>query len=551
MGSAYPTIAADVISRYQRLKGKRVTFLTGVDEHGEKIALAAEKRGLTPQSHCDDIVQSYQLLWDKLDISYDKFVRTTAAQHAEVVSQLLNRVWEGGDIYSAEYEGHYCVDCEEFKADKDMDANKNCPTHRKPCQLRKEQNYFFRLSKYAPQLEALLHQDGFVSPGSKRKEVLEWVREGVRDFSISRAAVKWGIPIEKDPTQTIYVWFDALNGYLSGLLPPGQPATSEALAAAGWPADLHIIGNDILRFHAMYWPGMLISAGLPAPKRIFSHGFLTKDGLKMGKSLGNTLDPLALTQAYGADAVRFYFMKEVAFGADGDFSEQRFRDIVNAFLANTVGNMLNRTLNLLAKNCEGKVPCDTAALPQDHPLRKVVEDKMCAAAAHFDALELHQGIGEVMAAAAQGNAYLDETAPWTKLKKGSEADKAAAAVVLASVLELCRVIAVALMPVTPSLSQRIYRQLGLEEQLQSLSWADTQWGGLKASHATAAPEPIFARLEGDYVTEPAPGVPTTPAAAGESAAASGNGKVGGKKGGEKKAQQQGAGKGKGEKKDKV
>ncbi|PSC70792.1 methionine-tRNA mitochondrial [Micractinium conductrix] len=510
MGSAYPTIAADAVARYHRLRGRPVTFITGTDEHGEKIALAAAKRGMEPKAHCDDIVDSYKALWKDLDIAYDSFIRTTDAKHESLVRTVLERVWDRGDIYKADYEGWYCVDCEEYKDEADMDGDKNCPVHRKPCVERKEENYFFALSKYQAQLEALCSSPDFVQPESRRNEVLGWVKSGVRDFSISRAAVAWGIPVPRDPRQTVYVWFDALNGYLSGLLPEGhEEAAPEALAAAGWPASMHLIGKDILRFHAVYWPAMLLSAGLPPPQRVFGHGFLTKDGLKMGKSLGNVLEPTALVGAYGADAVRFYFLREIVFGQDGDFSEERFRNIVNASLANDVGNLLNRTLNLLKKNCGGEIPLDTAGIPADHPLRALAAEKVPAVAAAYERLRFDHAVDAALAISGRGNQYLEETAPWTAFKKGDEQRKADAAAVLAAVLEAVRVVAVLLSPVTPALSTRIYTQLGFsEQQAAALSWADTEWGTLRAGHATPQPQPVMQRLEGDFVTEPVPAAAT-------------------------------------------
>lgn len=506
MGSAYPTIAADVIARFQRLQGKRVTFITGTDEHGEKIAAAAAARGMEPRQHCNDIVASYKQLWHELGIGYDSFVRTTEPEHEAVVRQVLEAAWDKGDVYAADYEGWYCVDCEEYKDEADMDADRNCPVHRRACTLRAEQNYFFALSKYQQQLEDLLADPSFVRPAARRNEVLGWVKGGVRDFSISRAAVTWGIPVPRDPRQTVYVWFDALNGYLSGLLRGAAPATPEALAAAGWPADLHIIGKDILRFHAVYWPAMLMSAGLPPPRTVFGHGFLTKDGLKMGKSLGNVVDPLALVHAYGADAVRYFLMRETHFGQDGDFSEERFRAVVNSALANDVGNLLNRTLTLLRANCGGALPVAAADTPADNPIRALAEVAAPAAAGAYAALRFDEACLVALGVSSRGNQFLEEQAPWTAFKKGDDADKARAAAALVAVLEGLRVAAVLLSPVTPSLSAAIYSQLGLPaEAFEALSWRDTAWGGLPAGHPTADPVPVFTRLDGDWVTEPAGG----------------------------------------------
>lgn len=499
MGSAYPTIAADAVARFQRLLGRQVRFVTGCDEHGEKIALAAEKNGLSPQQHCDSIADQYKSLWTKMDIKYDSFIRTTDTKHALIVKEVLERVWAAGDIYKADYEGWYCIDCEEFKDEKEMLEQCTCPIHRKPCQHRKEGNYFFKLSRYQKEIEDYVSSNECVQPAARRNELITFVKDGLRDFSISRSAVKWGIPIPRDPDQTVYVWFDALNGYLSGLLPPGASSTSESLSSHGWPASIHIIGKDILRFHAVYWPAMLISAGLPLPKMVFGHGFLTKDGLKMGKSLGNVLDPVALVDAYGSDAVRFYFLSQIIFGNDGDFSESRFRDIVNASLANNIGNMLNRTLSLLLKNCEGKLVVDSdVSLSPDHPLRILVKEQVEKAAQSYATLSLHEAVESIVLFCSKGNLYLDEVKPWAGLKKGTDEEKKAAAICLVAVLELVRIAAVSLSPVTPTLSKKVYVQLGFTEtEFDRLTWeADAKWGGLKAGHmVTTAPFPLFGRLD--------------------------------------------------------
>lgn len=453
----------------------------------------------------------------QLDISYDSFIRTTDRKHEALVSTMLERVWSRGDIYKAQYHGWYCIDCEEYKDEADMDHDRTCPVHRRPCVERSEENYFFALSKYQDQLEKLLEErHDFVSPEARRNEVLGWVKSGLRDFSISRAAVSWGIPIPKDPSQTVYVWFDALNGYLSGLYGDDEDTAAtavdpEELSRRGWPASVHIIGKDILRFHAVYWPAMLMAAGLPLPERVFGHGFLTKDGLKMGKSLGNVLEPVALVGSYGADAVRYYFMREVSFGQDGDFSEERFRNIVNANLANDIGNLLNRTINLLKKNCNGRLPCSAEKVPENHPLRMIACEKSTIVVNAYERLRFNEACEAALAVSGRGNQYLEEVAPWTAFKKGDEEAKAAAGTALVAVLEAVRVVAVLLAPITPSLSRRIYAQLGLgNDTFDGVRWSDVSWGALVEGHETLAPDPVFARLEGDWVTEPAPAAAAEP-----------------------------------------
>lgn len=502
MGSAYTTIAADAIARFQRLLGKKVIFVTGTDEHGEKIAIAAAAAGSTPSEHCDAISQAYKALWKELDIAYDKFIRTTSPKHEAVVNDFYCKVLANGDIYRADYEGLYCVNCEEYKDKKELINDDFCPIHLKPCVCRKEDNYFFALSKYQKQLEDLLMQNpSFVQPSSRLNEVQGWVKTGLRDFSISRAAVDWGICVPNDHKQTIYVWFDALLGYISALLENEEPASLENAVASSWPASLHLIGKDILRFHAVYWPAMLMSAGLTLPKMVFGHGFLTKDGMKMGKSLGNTIEPNDLVQRFGADAVRYFFLREVEFGGDGDYSEERFINIVNAHLANTIGNLLNRTLGLLKKNCQSMLVIDSAVAGEGSSFRMNVEHLVEKASIHYENLSLSSACEAVLDIGNAGNAYMDELAPWSLFKQGGAAAEEASKY-LVVILEAMRIIAVALSPISPSLCQRIYSQLGFsEDEYNVLTWSDTKWGGLKAGQVMSQPQPVFARIEPKTVGE--------------------------------------------------
>lgn len=504
VGSAYPTIAADVLARFQRLQGKQVRFITGTDEHGEKIALSAFALGRTPIEHVDKVAEEYRSLWKELDISYDRFVRTTETDHEKLVKEFFQRVWDKGDIYRAEYEGLYCVACEEYKDEKELLEDQACPIHRKPCTHRKEDNFFFALSKYQSQLEELFEKNpDFVRPPFRKNEVLGWVNEGLRDFSISRAAVEWGIPVPADPKQTIYVWFDALLGYLSALLPEKSGLTlSDALAGGHWPANVHIIGKDILRFHAVYWPAMLMSGGLPVPKAVFGHGFLTKDGLKMGKSLGNTIEPRELVDRFGSDAVRYFFVREIEFGKDGNYSEEKFINIVNANLANTIGNLLNRTLGLLKKNCDSIIPVDSASVPEDNSLRLLTATSVAKAREEYDQLQLAAACESILAMATAGNLYLEESAPWSQFKKGGE-EAQIAAQNLAIILEVVRIVAIALSPVTPGVSRKIFLQLGFSDfDFDSLTWEQTKWGGLKSGQIMAEAQPVFQRIEDLSELEP-------------------------------------------------
>eukprot|EP00252_Welwitschia_mirabilis_P000965 TRINITY_DN10950_c0_g1_i5.p1 TRINITY_DN10950_c0_g1~~TRINITY_DN10950_c0_g1_i5.p1 ORF type:complete len:564 (+),score=91.13 TRINITY_DN10950_c0_g1_i5:9-1700(+) len=471
MGSAYTTIAADVYARFQRLDGRKVLLITGTDEHGEKIASAASEKGLNPKAHCDDIVSDYQTLWEDLYISYDKFIRTTESSHEAIVKEFYRRVFDKGDIYHANYEGLYCVNCEEYKEKNELLEDKYCPIHRRLCDLRHEENYFFALSKYQKALEDLLATNpDFVQPQPRLNEVQSWVKKGLKDFSISRASVQWGIPVPDDTKQTIYVWFDALLGYISALLEDKSEPDLDHAVQRGWPAAIHLIGKDILRFHAVYWPAMLMSAGLELPKVVFGHGFLTKDGLKMGKSLGNVLDPKALVDRFGSDAVRYYFLREVEFGNDGDYSEERFINIVNAHLANNIGNLLNRTLGLLKRYCKSTIRFDSEIAAKNSSLKEHVMDMVQKVRQHYSTLSFSSACATILDIANAGNAYLDERAPWAQFKKGGT-NAVEAEMDLIIILEMMRIIALALSPVTPRLCHQICLQLGYnEDYFDSISW---------------------------------------------------------------------------------
>ncbi|KAK1273913.1 hypothetical protein QJS04_geneDACA007923 [Acorus gramineus] len=435
MGSAYTTIAADAIARFQA----RMNM-------GRKSPLLQQK-----------------MVAALLDIAHDKFIRTTKSSHEAVVKEFYARVLKNNDIYQADYEGLYCINCEEYKDEKDLLDNNCCPVHLKPCVLRKENNYFFALSKYQKPLEEVLNSNpAFVQPSFRLNEVQSWINSGLRDFSISRSSVEWGIPVPNDNTQTIYVWFDALLGYISALLDDEDHPTLDKAVSSGWPASLHLIG---------------------------------KDGMKMGKSLGNTLEPKDLVHRFGSDAVRYFFLREVEFGNDGDYSEERFINSVNAHLANTIGNLLNRTLGLLKKNCQSTLPVDSSIAAAENSLKETIEKLVDDTRLHYENLSLSSACEAVLEIGHAGNLYLDERAPWSLFKQAGPSSEAAAKD-LVIILETMRIIAIALSPITPSLSMRIFSQLGYsKDQFEAVSWADTKWGGLKAGQVMPAPSPVFARIE--------------------------------------------------------
>ncbi|WP_017654556.1 methionine--tRNA ligase [Fortiea contorta] len=503
IGSAYTTIAADVVARFQKQLGNQVLLITGTDEHGQKIQRTAESLGKAPQEFCDQIVPSFVSLWELLNIQYDRFSRTTAPRHQGIVKEFFQRVWEAGDIYKGQQTGWYCVSCEEFKEERELLEGRRCPIHtNKEVEWRDEQNYFFRLSKYQTQLTEYYHsQPDFIQPASRRNEVLSFVNQGLQDFSISRVNLDWGFPVPTDPHHTLYVWFDALLGYVTALLEPDEEPTLENALAKWWPINLHLIGKDILRFHAVYWPAMLLSASLPLPERVFGHGFLTKDGQKMGKSLGNTLDPVGLVQRYGSDAVRYYFLKEIEFGKDGDFNEIRFINVLNADLANDLGNLLNRTLNMVKKYCAGNVPTIAhTAIPADSPLKAIglcLGEQVKQA---YEALAFNQACESVLLLVQASNKFIDEQAPWSLYKQGQQQ---VLEQVLYAVLESVRLAAYLLSPVIPNISGDIYQQLGFginfNDPIESATTAPfgshAQWGLLSSKQQLGTPQPIFKRIE--------------------------------------------------------
>jgi len=503
MGSAYTTMVADVIARWQRLKGKSVLMITGTDEHGQKIQRTAEAKGVPPQEHCDKIAASFETLWGLLNIQYDRFSRTTATNHHQIVKEFFKKVWDQGDIYLAQQKGWYCVACEEFKEERELVNDGHCSIHTNlKAEWRDEENYFFKLSKYQEQLEQLYEQNReFICPETRRNEVINFVKQGLQDFSISRINVEWGFPIPEDEKHTIYVWFDALLGYITALLEPGEEPSLENAIASWWPINLHLIGKDILRFHTVYWPAMLMSAGLPLPEKVFGHGFLTKDGKKMGKTLGNVLDPIDLVNRYGADAVRYYFIKEIELGQDGDFNESRFVNILNADLANDLGNLLNRTLGMVQKYCQGKGPAITGKnIADDNPLKVIgsgLSDRVNKA---YEKLKFNQACEEVLSLIRAGNKYIDESAPWSLFKKGQQQEVEE---ILYAVLESIRVSAYLLSPIIPNLSNDIYEQLGFEVNFNDkdglkpgIAYENQSiWGNFAANENLSKPKPIFVKLE--------------------------------------------------------
>ncbi len=491
IGSAYTNIAADAICRFQRLAGAEVCMLTGVDEHGGKIEKTATDRGITPQAHCDEITEKFVELWEKFNIKYDKFSRTSSEKHNKVVEQFFERVKAKGDIYQAEYKGLYCLACEDFKNERELLEGGLCPVHHTKVQEYSETNYFFALSKYSDKLIQFFkdHPD-FIQPKYRLHEIQTWIDEGLKDFPISRRSVNWGVGIPKSleetgALQTIYVWFDALLGYITPLIEDTDKNNTEITKEIFdklpefWPPSIHVIGKDILRFHAVYWIAMLMSAELPLPKKLFGHGFLTKDGEKMGKTRGNIIVPAELLDKFGLDAVRFYFLFNIPFGADGDYSEQIFIETVNAYLANRLGNLFSRVLKLCFNNFDGKIP-ENIILDPGLAIAKQSIELPSKVKAHMDNFEIHLAIGVIFDLIDKLNLNLTEIKPWTLYKDenpvSSEASHRAATECLLETLESLRIISNLLEPFIPNMSEKMLSVFGLKN---TQSWAElNQWNYL-------------------------------------------------------------------------
>ena len=420
LGHAYTTVAADVLARYNRQKGIKTFFLTGTDEHGLKIQKSAEEKGITPKELADKTHLKFKELWEVLNISYDRFIRTTDPDHIKAVQYIFQKCYENGDIYLSEYESWYCVGCEEFKTETEIkEHDYKCPIHKKECERVKEESYFFRLSKYQDKLLELYEKHPeFIQPDYRRNEVISFVKQGLKDLSVSRprSRVKWGIPVPFDENHTIYVWFDALTNYLTAV---GYPDTESEMFKTFWPADVHIVGKDILRFHAVYWPAFLMSAGLEVPKKVFAHGWWTVEGHKMSKSLGNVVDPFKAAEEYGVDELRYFLLREVPFGLDGDFSKKAVVGRINSDLANDLGNLFSRSLSMINKFKKGVVSCGSIQTDLEKEYKELYLYTKENFDKHLSNLEYNKALEIVWEFIDFLNKYIVKTEPWTLNKENS------------------------------------------------------------------------------------------------------------------------------------
>jgi methionyl-tRNA synthetase len=482
LGHAYSTIGADVLARHMRQRGEDVFFLTGTDEHGEPVAQAAEKLGVTPKELADRNAARFQDLMPRINASNDFFIRTSDPEHKARVQELLQRVHDNGYVYSGSYEGWYCPRCADFKTEQEMGPDRTCAIHHIPLELHEEENWFFALSKLQRRLEQLYaDRPDFVAPTSRSNEALAFIKGGLNDVSLSRSQISWGVEVPWDPSQVFYVWFDALLNYVTAL---SYARPGEDLTERFWPASFHILGKDILKFHAVFWPAILMAADLPVPQREFIHGYLLMDGEKMSKSLGNVLDPFEVMDRFGTDALRYYLFREVSFGQDGSVSTAGFEARYETELANEYGNLASRTLNMLGRYRDHVVPTVEveAALAEDFA---GLPEEVCAL---LDRAEMSQALDRIWERVRRLNRYVEEQAPW-KLAK-DEANAAQLDTALRSLAEGLRVITVLLHPYIPDTAERLLAALGIDDR--TLDGAG--YGAHPGGNRVEAVPPLFPKI---------------------------------------------------------
>lgn len=491
IGHAYTTVAADALARYKRMQGYDVWFLTGTDEHGQKIERKAKSEGKQPLEFVDGIVEGIRHLWDKMLITHDDFIRTSEERHKKVVQEIFKKIYDNGDIYKSEYAGWYCTPCETFFTERQLVENQICPDCGRPVEMVKEESYFFKMSKYADRwLQYIEDNPDFIQPQTRKNEMVNFVKQGLEDLCVSRTTFSWGIPVPINDKHVIYVWFDALTNYISAL---GYGRSDDALFKKFWPADVHLVGKDIMRFHTIIWPIILMAAGIEIPKKVFGHGWVLLAEGKMSKSKGNVIDPLVLIDKYGVDAVRYFLLREVPFGQDGYYSEDALANRINIDLANDFGNLLSRTTAMINKFLEGTVPAPGEGTEFDQELIDLAKAAPGQVEELMDKLEFSNALAVIWKVVNKANKYIDDAAPWSLNKDPEGREKLGT--VLYNMVEIIRLTTVMCTPMMPTLPEKVWPQLGIGDKKEIHGWNSLGWGHFPAGTVINRGEPIFPRID--------------------------------------------------------
>ena len=490
IGHAYTTVAADAMTRYKRQRGYDAYFLTGTDEHGLKIQQRAAEAGQPPQEFVDGIVAGIKQLWQLLNIDYSDFIRTTESRHEQVVQRLFQKIYDQGDIYKSEYSGWYCMPCETFFTEHQLAEGHVCPDCGRPVQLAQEESYFFKMSKYADQwLKFIEDNPDFIQPDTRRNEMINFVKQGLEDLCVSRTTFDWGIKVPFDSKHVVYVWFDALVNYISAL---GVDSDDDSKYQKYWPADVHLMAKDIIRFHSIIWPIILMAAGLPLPKKVGAHGWLLMQDGKMSKSKGNVVDPVVLAEKYGVDAIRFFLLREMAYGMDANYSEEALVNCINIDLANDYGNLLSRTTAMIEKFLGSEVAPGSEGTEFDAALRELAAQTPANMAKYMDKLDIANAIAEIWKLVGKANKYIDDTAPWA-LNKNGETEKLKT--VMYNLAEVLRQVTILISPVMPNVAAKVWQQLGLDAATAGQDWEALAWGGFPAGTKIQRGEALFPRID--------------------------------------------------------